>query len=84
MMVHGLCSDLEDSIAKFVHDIGKLDEDSVSVAKSRRSMPQKDQSTKPLNRQEAFGFVAGRCLLFDNEGNPISFKVRQTIAQQVN
>jgi hypothetical protein len=36
MMVHGLCSELEDSIAKFVHGIGKLDEDSVSVAKKQK------------------------------------------------
>jgi hypothetical protein len=51
MMVHGLCSEVEDSIAKFIHGIGKLDEDSVSIAKNRRSVPQKGQSTRPLKRQ---------------------------------
>jgi hypothetical protein len=50
-MLHGLCSEVEDSIGKFVHGIGKLDEDPVSIAKNRRSMPQKGQSTRPLKRQ---------------------------------
>jgi hypothetical protein len=51
MMVHGLCSELEESIAKFIHGIGKLDEDSVSATKRARTLAEKAGPHKPGKRQ---------------------------------
>jgi hypothetical protein len=51
MMVHGLCSELEESIAKFIHGIGKLDEDSVSATKRARTLAEKAGPHRTGKRQ---------------------------------
>jgi hypothetical protein len=53
MMVHGLCSKLEESIAKFIHGIGKLDEDAVSATKRARTLAEKAGPHMPGKRQRA-------------------------------
>jgi hypothetical protein len=50
MMVHGLCSELEESIAKFIHGIGKLDKDSVSATKRARTLAEKARPHRPGKR----------------------------------
>jgi hypothetical protein len=51
MMVHGLCSELEESIAKFILGIGKLDEGSISATKRPRTHAEKAGPHKPGKRQ---------------------------------
>jgi hypothetical protein len=51
MMVHVLCSELEESIAKFIHGIGKLDEDLVSATKRPRTLAEKAGPHMPGKRQ---------------------------------
>jgi hypothetical protein len=51
MMVHGLCSELEESIAKFIHGIGKLDEGLVSGTKRPRTLAEKVGPHRPGKRQ---------------------------------
>jgi hypothetical protein len=51
MMVHGLCSQLEESIAKFIHGIGMLDEGLVSATKRPRTLTKKVGPHKPGKRQ---------------------------------
>jgi hypothetical protein len=50
-MVHGLCFELEESIAKFIHGIGKLDEGSVSATKRPRTLAEKARPHRPGKRQ---------------------------------
>jgi hypothetical protein len=50
-MLHGLCYELEESIAKFIHGIGKLDEGSVSATKRPRTLAKKAGPHRPGKRQ---------------------------------